>query len=146
MANILAGLIMVTVVIVFWVQRGYTSQYGGLFPDPVMIALGVLGLVLAGLGITRRTTGAEEDAEARLPWAGLARAVGILIAWVASLTYLGYLVGGAVFFLGMALLMRTERPTAKAVALDAVVAVAVVGLFYLVFTQLLTVRLPELAF
>lgn len=146
MANIVAGLLMVAVAGAFWVQRDYSSQYGGLFPDPLMMALAALGLVLAALGLARRGAGKPDAAEGSLPLAGLARAVVVLVAWIASLPVLGYLAGGILFFLIMALLMRTERPGLKDVALDAVVAAVVVTFFYLVFTQVLFVQLPELSF
>lgn len=146
MVNVVAGLTMVVVAGAFWVQRDYTSQYGGLFPDPVMIALAALGLILAALGLAGRRVGDSDQEARRLPLAGLARAVLVLLAWVASLPILGYLVGGVVFFLVMALLMRTERPRPKDVALDLVVAVVVVTAFYFAFTNVLFVRLPELSF
>ena len=49
------------------------------------------------------------------------------------------------FFTLMAVLMRTERPTLKNVALDVTVALVVVGGFYLAFTRVLFVSLPELS-
>lgn len=146
MANVVVGLLMVVVAGVFWVQRDYSSEYGGLLPDPVMMLLAACGLVLAALGLARRKVGSSEDAISSLPLAGLARATLILLAWVASLPVLGYLVGGIVFFLIMALMMRTQRPGLKDVALDLAVSVGVVTVFYLAFTQVLVVRLPELSF
>lgn len=143
MGNIVGGLAMLGLCLVFWVQRDYSSDNGGLFPDAVMITLAVLSLFLVARGVFWRTeTG--WDAGERLGWGGLARAFLLLVAWVASMPLLGYVVGGIVFFTLMALLMRTERPTLKNVALDLTVAFVVVGGFYLAFTRVLFVNLPEL--
>ncbi len=68
------------------------------------------------------------------------------MAWIATLPILGYVVGGIVFFTLTALLMRDRRPDLKGIALDVGVAVGVVAVFYLLFTEVLVVRLPELAF
>lgn len=144
--NIAAAVLTVAVAALFWSQRSYTTEYGGTFADPVIIVLGVLGLVLLAFGLLRRPVGRGTEVEEGLPVRGLVLAVALLTAWVATLPYLGYLVGGIVFFVLMAVLMRTERPTLRGVLLDAVVAVVVVTTFYLIFTEVLYVRLPDLEF
>lgn len=144
--NVAVAVLTVAVAAVFWLQRSYTTQYGGTFADPVIIALGVFGLVLLVLGLLRRPVGGDTELEERLPVRGLVLAVALLTAWVAALPYLGYLVGGVVFFVLMAVLMRTERPTLRGILLDVIVAVVVVTTFYLIFTEVLYVRLPDLEF
>ena len=144
--NLAVAVLTVAVAALFWSQRSYTTEYGGTFADPVILVLGVLGLVLLVLALLRRPTGHGTEEEERLPVRGLVLAVALLTAWVAALPYLGYLVGGILFFVLMAVLMRTERPTPRGILLDVVVAVVVVTAFYLIFTEVLYVRLPELAF
>jgi len=144
--NLAVAVLTVAVAALFWSQRSYTTEYGGTFADPVILVLGVLGLVLLVLALLRRPTGHGTEEEERLPVRGLVLAVALLTAWVAALPYLGYLVGGVIFFILMAVLMRTERPTLRGILLDVVVAVVVVTAFYLIFTEVLYVRLPELAF
>lgn len=143
MVNIVSGLAMVILALLFWSQRDYTSQYGGIFPDMILILLGLLGLVLAALGALGRGPSERDDREP-VPPLGLLRATALLVAWVATLPILGYLAGGIVFFFITALLMRKERPQLKGVVLDLAVSVGVVLAFYLVFTQVLVVRLPQL--
>lgn len=139
MVNVVAGLLLVAMSAVFWLARDYTTRFGGILPDPVLLLLAVLGVVLAVLGLTtRRAEGLSE----RVPLLGLLRAVGVLVGWVAILPVLGYLLGGFVFFLGCALLVRDRRPRLRDVALDVVVAAITVGGFYLLFTRLLVVPLP----
>lgn len=146
--DVAVGVLTVVVAAVFWLQRNYRTQYGGTFADPVIIALAVLGVTLVALGLLRRSarSGAEAEAQERMSPRSLVLAVALLVGWVAALPYLGYLVGGIVFFVLVAVLMRTERPTPRGILLDVVVAVAVVTAFYLIFTEVLYVRLPQLAF
>lgn len=144
--NVAVGALTVLVAGTFWLQRDYTTLYGGTFADPVIIILAVLGLVLLSLGLLGREVGRGTEVEEHIPASGLVAAVVLLAAWVSALSYLGYLVGGFVFFLLMSLYMRKQRPGPRGVALDVVVAAVVVTVFYLLFTEVLYVRLPELAF
>lgn len=143
MRDLVAGVAILVLVATFWVQRAYRFPYGGVLPDVMMVLLAVMAAVLAVRGLLRRRSG-EDETEAGLTWRGLLRAVGLLAAWVLTLPYLGYLAGGIVFFTLTSLLMRTERFSWRGALLDLAVAVAVVGAFYLLFTQVLYVRLPQL--
>lgn len=140
MSNVISGLAFVVLAGIFWVQRSYTSEFGGLFPDPVIIVVAVLGLILAVLGLVQRKA---SEHKSDVPLTGLIRAVLLLVAWVALLPTLGYVVGSLVFFVLTALLMRGHRPSLKGLALDVAVSVAVVGVLYLLFTTVLIVELPE---
>ena len=142
MVNVISGLAFVVFAGVFWVQRNYTSEFGGLFADPVIIVMAVLGLVLALLGLVQR---GPSEHKSDVPLAGVIRAVLLLVAWVALLPTLGYVVDGLVFFVLAALLMRDHRPSLKGLALDVGVSVGVVAVLYLVFTWVLVVQLPEFA-
>jgi putative tricarboxylic transport membrane protein len=144
--NVAVGALTLAVAALFWFQRHYTTAYGGTFADPVIIALAILGLVLLVLGLLRRPVGHGTEAEERLPLRGLLLAIALLAAWVVALPYLGYLAGGIVFFVVMAVVMRKGRPDVRGLLLDVVVAAAVVGIFYFLFTEVLYVRLPVPAF
>lgn len=142
MVNVISGLAFVVFAGVFWVQRDYTSEFGGLFADPVIIVMAVLGLVLALRGLVQR---GPSEHKSDVPLAGVIRAVLLLVAWVALLPTLGYVVDGLVFFVLAALLMRDHRPSLKGLALDVGVSVGVVAVLYVVFTWVLVVQLPEFA-
>jgi putative tricarboxylic transport membrane protein len=143
--NVIVGGLTVAVAALFWSQRSYTTQYGGTFADPIIIVLGLLGVLLLVLGLLGRRVGADTEELEQMPLRGLILAVVLLVAWTVALPFLGYLVGGILFFALMAVLMRTERPTVKEILLDVAIAAVVVGAFYLVFTEVLYVRLPEIA-
>lgn len=144
MGNIIGGFVVLIFCFIFWIQRDYTSDYGGLFPDVVMVVLAVLSVILIARGVLWRHESGW-DTTGRLGYRDLGRALVLLIAWVISLPVLGYLIGGILFFTLVAVMMRTERPSLKNIALDLGVAIAVVGAFYLAFTQVLYVTLPELS-
>lgn len=143
MGNIIGGAVVLVICLVFWVQRAYSSDYGGVFPDAVLTALGVLGVVLVARGVIWRDRETGWNSIGRLGYKDLGRALVLLIAWVASLPVLGYLFGSIIFFTLVAVLMRTSRPNWKNILLDFGVAVGVVLLFYFGFTQVLYVNLPE---
>jgi putative tricarboxylic transport membrane protein len=143
MGNIIGGAVVLVVCLIFWVQRSYSSEYGGIFPDAVLVALSILGVMLVARGVLWRNRETGWHDTGRLGYKDLGRALILLVAWVASLPILGYLYGGILFFTLVAVMMRTSRPTWKNVLLDFGVAVVVVVLFYLAFTQVLFVSLPE---
>lgn len=144
-ANLAIGLVLVAIAAVFWSQRNYSSPYGGTFPDPIIIVLGVLGLALAVLGLLgKEVSGGDDQDLERLPLGRLAIAVVVLAAWAVSLPYLGYIAGGILFFTMCALLMRKTRPTWKGVLLDVVVATGLLFACDYVFREFLYVQLPLL--
>ena len=145
MGNIIGGAVVLAVCLIFWVQRSYSSAYGGIFPDAVLIALAVLGVVLVARGVLWRNRETGWNTTGRLGYKDLGRALVLLVAWVASLPILGYVYGGILFFALVAVSMRTSRPTWKNILLDLGVATGVVVFFYLAFTQVLYVSLPELS-
>jgi len=145
MGNIIGGAVVLVVCLIFGVQRNYSSDFGGIFPDAVLITLSALGVVLVARGVLWRNRETGWNSTGRLDHKDLGRALILLIAWVASLPILGYVYGGILFFALVAVSMRTSRPTWKNILLDVGVAVVVVVLFYLVFTQVLYVSLPELS-
>lgn len=143
--NMLVGALIVAVAGVFWTQRSYTTVYGGTFPDPIILVLGALGIVLVALGLLGRDVagGDDQDLE-RLPIGRLLIAVAVLAGWILSLSYLGYVVGGIIFFVLTAFLMRRGRPTWKGILLDVVVAAGMLLLFNFLFSEFLYIRLPTL--
>lgn len=138
------GLVTLLLVLVFWLQRGYTNPLSSYFPDTVLISLTVLGAVLVVRGLI--WPGASEGYPEAPNSRRLLVAVGLLLVWVLLLSPLGYLIGSILVFLAMSLFLR-ERPIgAKSVAIDGAVSVVVVSTLYLFFTQVLFVSLPPIPF
>jgi uncharacterized membrane protein YidH (DUF202 family) len=140
--NLIAGIIVLAITAAFGIQRDF-SPMGGLFPDPVLIILGVLSVVLIVRGI--------RSPERANPFEGvvlssLLVAVVLLGAWALSLGVAGFVLSGLVFFLATALFLR-ERPVRPIQVLaDAGVSVLFVVGIYVAFTQVLLVPLPTIPF
>lgn len=141
--NIAVGLIIVLTALAFWLQRDYTTLYGGTFADPIIIILALLGFLLIGLALSDRAIGSETVNGTPIPAKNLVVAIIALIAWVTVLPYLGYLLSGILFYFITALIMQTEQLTVKKVVVDLAIAAVVVSTFYYLFTEVLYVRLPK---
>jgi putative tricarboxylic transport membrane protein len=145
--NIAVGGVTLAIAASFWIQRRYTTEFGGTWADPIILVFGALGLALVVLGVLRKPVGgADEGEEESIPVRGLVTAGVLLVAWVAALPYLGYVITSALFFLLTALSMRRKRPGILGILLDVVIAAVIVGAVYLIFTEVLYVRLPGLRF
>jgi hypothetical protein len=131
-------------VLIFWLQRGYSNPLSSYFPDSILVALAVLGAML----IVRGTIWADRSANyPEVPdLRRLITAVGLLLAWVFLISPLGYLIGSILMFLAMSLFLRGRPVRVKNVAMDAAVSVVVVSSLYYFFTQMLFVSLPPIPF
>lgn len=139
-----SGVVTLLLVLIFWLQRGYSNPLSSYFPDSILVALAVLGAML----IVRGTIWADRSANyPEVPdLRRLITAVGLLLAWVFLISPLGYLIGSILMFLAMSLFLRGRPVRVKNVAMDAVVSVVVVSSLYYFFTQMLFVSLPPIPF
>lgn len=139
-----SGFVTLLLVLIFWLQRGYSNPLSSYFPDSILVALAVLGAML----IVRGTIWADRSANyPEVPdLRRLITAVGLLLAWVFLISPLGYLIGSILMFLAMSLFLRGRPVRVKNVAMDAVVSVVVVSSLYYFFTQMLFVSLPPIPF
>lgn len=145
--NIAVGGVTLAIAASFWVQRNHSTQFGGTWADPIILVFGALGLALVVLGVLRKHVGgADADEEESIPVRGLVTAGVLLVAWIAVLPFLGYVISSAVFFVLTALSMRRKKPGILGILLDVVIAAVIVGAVYLIFTEVLYVRLPGFGF
>lgn len=139
-----SGVVVLLLVLIFWLQRGYSNPLSSYFPDSILVALAVLGavLVVRGLIWADSSAGYPETPDSKR----LLAAVGLLLVWVLLISPLGYLIGSILMFLAMSLFLRGRPIKAKSVAIDGAVSVVVVSSFYLFFTRVLFVSLPPIPF
>lgn len=140
--DVLAGIAFTGLAGIFWLQRDYTSEYGGLLPDAVLYSIGVLGIVLALSGFSRRPK--EQATGTRARGGDLVYPVALLLLWFALFPLIGFAVAGVVFFTLTASFMR-PRLSARSLLVDAVVAIGTIATVYIVFTMLLHIQLPGLS-
>lgn len=137
------GVVILLVVLIFWLQRGYTNPLSSYFPDTVLIVLVALAAILVVRGLLSPGSASFPEVP---NLSRLLVAVGLLVAWVLLIGPLGYLIGSILVFFAMSLFLR-ERPIGvRSVAVDGVVSVVVVSALYLFFTRVLVVTLPPIPF
>lgn len=139
--DVLAGTVFTCLSGIFWLQRDYTSEYGGLLPDAVLCSIGVLGIVLALSGVIRRPESPRSQLRAR---AELIYPITLLLLWFALFPLIGFVVTGITFFTLTATFMR-GRLSAATLLIDVAVAAVTMAVVYAVFTGLLHIQLPGLS-
>jgi len=144
----LGSVIMLAFIAVLWVNRSYTTPFGGIFPDAVMIFMTALVVVtLIRSFISRRAMEVEtrqgEDEKEEKHWLDMAVVMVILLLWVLLFRYLGFAVAGVMGFASIAWYISGKRKDWKMVVKAVVVGMAVTFALIAIFGYLLQVPLPE---
>ena len=144
----LGSVIMLAFVAVLWLNRSYTTPFGGIFPDAVMIFLTALVVLSLILSFTRREpmkvgTENREDEKEQTHWLDMAVVMVILLLWVVLFRYLGFALAGVVGFASIAWYISGKRrdwkTALKAVAVGILVTFVLIG----IFDYMLQVPLPQ---
>ena len=137
--DLVAGIVGVVFFAVFWFNRGTQSPLSSVFPDAVLSVTLVVSVALLVKGFVKGDVRRGLDDRNLVP-------VGIMIAalfiWWLGIRYVGFVVTSSVMFFAISLyLARYVRDVRwRQILICAVVALGVVGLFYLVFSQVLHIR------
>jgi hypothetical protein len=147
----LGSLLMLVFIAVLWVQRDYTSPFGGMFPDTIMILMGLFIALNLILSFRRKpappevSAAPEEAEETASPIARRWRVLGVIVLlalWTSLYRPLGFAVTGTLGFAAIAWFLGDReaglRGLARALGLGALVSLVV----YLVFDYFLLVPLP----
>ena len=144
----LGSVIMLAFVAVLWLSRSYTTPFGGIFPDAVMIFMTALVVLSLILSFTRREpmkveTENREDEKEQTHWLDMAVVMVILLLWVVLFRYLGFALAGVVGFASIAWYISGKRrdwkTALKAVAVGILVTFVLIG----IFDYMLQVPLPQ---
>jgi predicted CDP-diglyceride synthetase/phosphatidate cytidylyltransferase len=142
----LGSILMLAFIAVLWVQRSYTTPFGGIFPDRVMMIMTVLIVVTLILSFTRYRTMGEEQKDAETGekrWSDMTVVIVILMAWALLLRYAGFALTSVVGFASIAWYISGERKNWKMIIKAILVALAITYLIVFTFGHLLHVPLPE---
>ena len=125
----------------FWFGRGSWSPLSAMFPNTVIVTLGLLslGLLLKSfLSPTIRAVFAEGNRLRILLTAA------VLFMWILSMNYAGFYLSSVVFFAIMTVYIAaaSRRVTLRNVGVWVVIVAAEVAVLHFVFANLLSVRLP----
>jgi hypothetical protein len=141
----LGSIIMLAFIAILWVQRGYTTPFGGIFPDAVMIILMAFVVLTLILSFTRYRTIKEEEkapvSEGKR-WLDMAVVIGILLLWVLLLRYVGFALSGVLGFASITWYISGERKNWKVIVKAVAVALAITFLIVYIFGHLLLVPIP----
>lgn len=143
----LGSVIMLAFIAILWVQRGYTTPFGGIFPDAVMILMTAFVVLTLILSFTRYRTMQEED-EKKEPasegkrWLDMSVVIAILLLWILFLRYVGFVLTSLVGFTSIAWYISGERNNWRTIVKALAVALAITFLIVYIFGHLLKVPIP----
>lgn len=117
------------------------SKLGGVFVDYVLVAMVVLGAIIAIKGFVKpeRIRFFESMTERN----NVAIGVGILLLYLIFLPLAGFLASSYVFYFCFNLYLADHRFSTKNILVSALLTVVVVTVFYFIFSRFLGVPLPE---
>lgn len=143
----LGSIIMLAFIAILWVQRDYTTPFGGIFPDRIMIIMTGLVVLTLILSFTRYRTMKEDEktvpAEEDNRWLDMSTVIAILLSWVLLLRYAGFTLSGVVGFASIAWYISGERKNWRMIVKAVVLGLAVTYLIVFIFGYLLLVPLPQ---
>jgi Na+/melibiose symporter-like transporter len=144
----LGSVIMLAFIAILWASRSYTTPFGGIFPDAVMILMTVLVVVtlirsfISGREMEVESTQRESEKEEK-HWLDMAVVMVILLLWVLLFRYLGFAIAGVVGFASIAWYTSGKRKDWKMMVKAVLVGMAVTFVLMAIFGYLLQVPLPE---
>ncbi|WP_040244618.1 tripartite tricarboxylate transporter TctB family protein [Chromohalobacter japonicus] len=136
-----AGLFGLLFAAVLWLPREGMGRLSIIFPRAILVIMVALSLALIVKAFTKPA--AREVTIEGSP-RRLVIMIAVLFAWWYAIDLLGFLVATAIVFFGLVwFLARIEGPvSARRLAQWAPIVAILIGVFYLAFTEVLSVRLP----
>jgi putative tricarboxylic transport membrane protein len=143
----LGSIIMLAFIAVLWIQRSYTTPFGGIFPDRIMILMAGFVILTLILSFTRYRTMKEEEQEepetGEKLWLDMGVVIIIMLLWVLLLRYVGFALCGVVGFASTAWYISGERKNWKMIVKALLMGLIMTYLIIFIFGHLLKVPLPQ---
>jgi hypothetical protein len=126
--------------IYFQVKMDKFNPLSRLFPQVIVIILAGLAFLLFVLSFVRpkETEVFGKDINYLMP----VLSVLVMVAWAACIRLIGFLFSSIVFFPLMVVLITSARAKGKRILKNCIVALALIGIFYLLFSLVLGVQFP----
>lgn len=147
----LGSVLMLVFVAVLWMQRDYSSPFGGMFPDSIMILMAIFIVAALILSFTRFATMTAET-DSNMDDAELDPSVNhrlrvlvvalLLIAWVLLYRPVGFALTGVFGFASIAWYLGDHTNNIRSAAKALGFAILVSFIVYMVFDYFLLVPLP----
>lgn len=140
--DLVAGLFGLVFTAAFWFSMGRLSTLSSVFPETVLALTGVISVALLVKGLLRPETRAVFDEGDRVR---LVVTTAILFSWWWLIGFLGFFVASVLVFLLLVwyLAIAQRQVGLRRLGFWAVVVLAEVSFFYLVFSKLLYIRPPR---
>ena len=143
----LGAIIMLATVAILWTQRTYTTPFGGIFPDLVMMILVILSILLLILSFLKKPSTPPVQPPTEKPhikqqWFDLGIVGLILLLWVFLLRPLGFVLMSVFGFAGISIFLSRKALTAWVVGKSVVYAFIITYVIVFIFGKLLLVPLP----
>jgi hypothetical protein len=144
----LGSILMLAFIAILWGNRSYTTPFGGIFPDAIMLIMTILVAASLIQSFTRPSpmeaeTGKGEAGTEKKHWLDMAVVMVILLLWVMLFRYMGFALAGVVGFASIAWYLSGKRKDWKMVVKALVVGLAVTFVLIGIFDYLLQVPLPQ---
>jgi hypothetical protein len=138
----IGGVLGLALTLSFWFGRGSWSPLSAMFPNTVIVTLGLLSLGLLIKSFVRPTIRPVFADGSRLR---IVLTAVVLFAWIASMRFAGFYLSSVVFFAVMTVYIAaaSRRVTLRNVGVWVVIVAAEVAVLHFVFANLLAVRLPQ---
>jgi putative tricarboxylic transport membrane protein len=139
--DLLGGAVGLVLTVGFWYGRGHWSPLSAMFPNAVLVALGVLSVALLIKAFVRpefRPIFAEGNRTR------IAVTVVALLAWAWIIPMLGFYLASLVVFTALTIYIASSsrRVTVKNVGIWVVIVAAELAALHVIFAQVLGVPLP----
>ncbi|MCB2190770.1 MAG: tripartite tricarboxylate transporter TctB family protein [Deltaproteobacteria bacterium] len=140
-SDLLIGLFSLSLAVVAYFNTRDLSKLGGVFVDYILVAMAVLGAIIAVKGFIKpdRVRFFESMIERNNVLIG----VGILLLYLIFLPLAGFLASSYVFYFCFNLYLADDRFTTRNILFSALLTAVVVTAFYFIFKVFLGVPLPQ---
>ena len=139
--DLAAGILGLAFAALLWLPREELGRLSIIFPRAMIIVTVLLALALIVKAFVKP---AERQIEIEGSPLRLVIAIAILFAWWYAIGLVGFLLATAIAFFGFTwFLARIEMPvSARRLAMWVPIMALLIGVFYVAFTEVLSVRLP----
>lgn len=139
--DLAAGILGLGFAALLWLPREEMGRLSTVFPRAMIILTVLLALALVVKAFVKP---AEREVEIEGSPRRLVIAIAVLFAWWYAIGVLGFLMATAIAFFGFTwFLARIEMPvSARRLAMWVPIMALLIGVFYVAFTEVLSVRLP----
>lgn len=148
MRDLLGSAFMLVFVVSLWVQRDFTTPFGGIFPDiwiGCLVALVAITILLTWTpwSAVKDDEDGKEEKSTGGHWFDMAVVGAILFAWALLLRYFGFLATGFIGFSSISWFLNDRRNSVRGFLESVAIGVAMVGVLILAFEYGLNVPLPK---